>query len=730
MRKDNAYSLAVLVITIAVILIITATAITSLKNSKDERQISNFIADIKTLEEYVKEYYADTGLLPVGNKVGEIPFDMRNQINENDNENYYYIDISRLQNLRLNYPDEAYIVNEKSLVVYNLNGIGYRGFVYYTNTPELLGMLSTYRSLDEEMIIVGNPKVWSVNAKLKVVLPRQSNFENWTFKWDFGPVDAQYFVSNGQSFDYGDTLVAMSNGVYTIYVRDNTRGRETVKNIVVSKVDNSDPKYVYNDGIIGFEDAETGISELRYKVKTSSITNLNTYLQNGKGNTIQTLLQDIQTYETSKNTILEEWEAYVTAYNNESTEGYTPEQLQAREQEYTNRENQMMADIAALNAQYQHITNESNQYALYVEDYSENGIVILPTVNEPINLQVILNSVSSSINNDITNIITGEDITILNIVNSIRRQIPILGGMEAKCNDNIALIQTAIQGLNNITSALNNMNTSINNYSNGQSTIQQTELQLNNYLQNISSIVETTTYNNIYLLDGSLEDDEGVRTELGAPTSPQGELYYEIIDVSPAALSKSGITFYIDISSESKMNSTIQEIGNAISKVNNEVAKLEAIINRINYVKEYRQFMQPKASQILSGIENDSDITYSEVQELIYLNVESIIDTLILNKLNVLKEFVLNATTESSPNNRIKLQHKVNQMIDEFSRRSRYTGIGNIKLLDGTFQNIPAMTPSMLGISVLNVSTNQNATASLEKVNNAILLVQTQINEL
>ncbi len=58
MTRKKGYSLIVLIIAIAVILILSSVSLTMLKTSRATIASSDFIYDITTVEEMIKQYYA------------------------------------------------------------------------------------------------------------------------------------------------------------------------------------------------------------------------------------------------------------------------------------------------------------------------------------------------------------------------------------------------------------------------------------------------------------------------------------------------------------------------------------------------------------------------------------------------------------------------------------------------------------------------------------------------
>ena len=117
--QEKGVTLVSLIITVIIMLILAGTAITSIKESNEVAPYNNMIADITLLEDKILIYY---------NKFGEIPkIENTNQII--DGKTYYKIDLSKLENVTLNYGIEEdgdvtdiYLVND-NLEVYYLKGV-------------------------------------------------------------------------------------------------------------------------------------------------------------------------------------------------------------------------------------------------------------------------------------------------------------------------------------------------------------------------------------------------------------------------------------------------------------------------------------------------------------------------------------------------------------------------------------------------------------------------------
>lgn len=356
MKLNKGYSMIVLVITIAVILILATTAISMMQASRENSKMTDFIYDVRTVEESVKSYYTRTGTLPVASfdKIDindpdvfdeEIRKKLLTQLSTYDNENYYDIDLTQLGTIALRDTERGYFVNEGSLKVYVKNGVEYysedskQKEIYYTLTSTLINGLDIYSSPEEEVLVVGNPITWSNVASLRVILPRRSlqesgdnSWEDWTFKWDYGPKTEEELEkipsSNAsKNFKYGDILEVKSNGVYSVYVR-NPEGETTVVNVNVTKIDDIPPKYKFINTTTPVElqllDNETGIKSISYKTLANYNTNVETakeapeeeeikgrseadyYLLDGVGkDVIYDMQADFNYFKVQRSTILE-----------------------------------------------------------------------------------------------------------------------------------------------------------------------------------------------------------------------------------------------------------------------------------------------------------------------------------------------------------------------------------------------------------------------------------------
>jgi len=98
-------------------------------------KLNNMKNDISILEDRVILYYLNNDNLPV--KEGTLTFN--NSINPNDGEEYFEIDLEKIENLNINYgykeygENDRYIINKDSFTIYYEKGIEYKNTTYYTN---------------------------------------------------------------------------------------------------------------------------------------------------------------------------------------------------------------------------------------------------------------------------------------------------------------------------------------------------------------------------------------------------------------------------------------------------------------------------------------------------------------------------------------------------------------------------------------------------------------------
>lgn len=118
-------TLVSLVVSIIILLILSTISVYSIRTSNNVSPYNNMVADINLLEDKILIYY---------NKYSEIP--KTSEEIEINNVKYYKIDLSKLENVTLNFgtnkgSEDYYLVNN-NLEVYYKKGVQKAGDIYHT----------------------------------------------------------------------------------------------------------------------------------------------------------------------------------------------------------------------------------------------------------------------------------------------------------------------------------------------------------------------------------------------------------------------------------------------------------------------------------------------------------------------------------------------------------------------------------------------------------------------
>lgn len=136
MNNQKGITLTILVATIAVLAIIIGSISYSSMSSLKMKLYYNMCSDIELLDEKIALYYLQKNELPIKgnpNNVNDLIVNYsENNINYNPNNSgtLYQIDLSKLDNLSLNYTD--YYIDETSHTIYFFDGIKVGEELYYT----------------------------------------------------------------------------------------------------------------------------------------------------------------------------------------------------------------------------------------------------------------------------------------------------------------------------------------------------------------------------------------------------------------------------------------------------------------------------------------------------------------------------------------------------------------------------------------------------------------------
>ena len=148
MKNEKGITLITLAITLVVLIILTFTISINAPDLISMKRKNNFENDMNVLKEEIDQYYARYDSLPIINKYINVDI-LNNSKNINDNDNYYVIDLSKID-VNLNYGKDyeqillknleeevvditdVYIINEQSHTIYYPKGVEYNKTVNYT----------------------------------------------------------------------------------------------------------------------------------------------------------------------------------------------------------------------------------------------------------------------------------------------------------------------------------------------------------------------------------------------------------------------------------------------------------------------------------------------------------------------------------------------------------------------------------------------------------------------
>ena len=162
MRKNKGITMISLVITIIVLLILTSVTIYNGLAQLGIKRVNNLYADIDSISTKVAEYYLKNETIPIYNDpyvnnkdelkamfIANGATETEELINVNDEGAYYVIDLSKLDNLTLNYGDDyktwnssepksqnVYIINTVTHQIYFPHGVRVKNDYYFTRFPD------------------------------------------------------------------------------------------------------------------------------------------------------------------------------------------------------------------------------------------------------------------------------------------------------------------------------------------------------------------------------------------------------------------------------------------------------------------------------------------------------------------------------------------------------------------------------------------------------------------
>ncbi len=256
LKNDKGVTLIILTITIIILLIITGITINNSKSQLMIKKVNNLYSDIDSISTKVSDYYLKNNSLPVfdnniylnssselGTLIEKNGGD-KSVINANDDGPYYVLNLSKLENLTLNFGSEykkwndtsisnmyqdLYIINGVTQQIYYPKGITYGKNIYFTKNSEkkAIERIKTATVSDEFKILNIEGKKNKIENSDKVIVNADvslsigSNYKKDTLKYAWQV--------------YGDT----GNIEYTPFMTDDSDATS-----LMSKTINNSRKYV------------------------------------------------------------------------------------------------------------------------------------------------------------------------------------------------------------------------------------------------------------------------------------------------------------------------------------------------------------------------------------------------------------------------------------------------------------------------------------------------------
>ena len=260
-KSNKGVSLITLSIAIIIMIIITGTLIYRAQDSVDVKELKNMYTDIEVLNDKVSNWYTNYGDIP-----GKIKYDDRNKIQEiqnkgqrsdNDNDNYYIIDVKVLENVSLNYgrdinnenssegnsseensSEDIYIINEQSHKIYYPKGIESGGEIYYTNDTDEGISLATELTIKLRKLLDNGererytPGTWtnkSVLAEVQYPEGTADTDKKFSFNTE-GNINYEVYPTEENQRTKTDT------GKYEVKAKVGESGREVSKGVKIDKI--------------------------------------------------------------------------------------------------------------------------------------------------------------------------------------------------------------------------------------------------------------------------------------------------------------------------------------------------------------------------------------------------------------------------------------------------------------------------------------------------------------
>lgn len=144
-KTEKGITLAALIIVVILMTMISALVVNLSLDRFEINKLQRMYSDIELLQDKVANYYLKYGVLPVIiNNNNKVTYGATLEFEKNslDNDIYYIVNLEAMDGITLNYgkkgfekpneSDDVYIINEKSHIIYYVQGIELKGNMYHT----------------------------------------------------------------------------------------------------------------------------------------------------------------------------------------------------------------------------------------------------------------------------------------------------------------------------------------------------------------------------------------------------------------------------------------------------------------------------------------------------------------------------------------------------------------------------------------------------------------------
>ena len=260
-KNNRGITLVSLVITIVLMIIVASTTVYTSYQRFEINNLNKMINDIELLTDKVSNYYLKYNDLPIlkdnsNNFILYTYTTLGFEKNQEDNENYYILDLGAMEGITLNYgkegyeapneSDDVYIINEVSHAIYYVKGVETNGVSYHSlknsaagtsvppTTPEI-------KIIGGEQIKIGESDYYFKGATLELIPGTSKINDNLT---------TTYKVNDGEEINIStltdNTLQVKSSGTNKITLKTKNENEQSSETDIMLKVINVGDYIDYN----------------------------------------------------------------------------------------------------------------------------------------------------------------------------------------------------------------------------------------------------------------------------------------------------------------------------------------------------------------------------------------------------------------------------------------------------------------------------------------------------